>query len=165
MLCENCSSREATTYIKKIENGRTARINLCSECAANLGYSNLLGDFGLRDLFSNIFGDSALTVTDRSERCEKCGSSFNDIVRTGCVGCSECYRKFYDRLLPSIRRIHGKALHSGKIPSNLTEPAAPVSKEILIERLSAQMEEAAKNQNFEEAAAIRDRINSLREGE
>lgn len=164
MLCENCSGREATTHIKKVENGRATQLNLCSECARNFGYGDLFSDFGfsLRDLFSNIFGDSTLMISDKSERCEKCGSSFNDIVKSGYVGCSECYRKFYDRLLPSVQHIHGKALHNGKAPVNISEAEEGPSKETLIERLSRQMEEAVKAQNFEEAAALRDRINSLK---
>lgn len=164
MLCENCSGREATTHIKKVENGRATQMNLCSECARNLGYGELFSDFGfsLRDLFSNIFGDSTLLLSDREERCEKCSSSFNDIVKSGYVGCSECYRKFYDRLLPSVQRIHGKALHTGKIPVNISENYEKPSKKALIEKLSLQMEEAVKTQNFEEAAALRDKINSLK---
>ena len=167
MLCENCSGREATTHIKKVENGHATQMNLCSECARSLGYGDLFGDFGfsLRDLFSNLFGDSALMLSDKSERCEKCGSSFNDIVKTGFVGCSECYRKFYDRLLPSVQRIHGKALHTGKKPVNIKENKERPTAQALIERLSKQMEEAVKSQNFEEAAALRDKINSLKEGD
>ncbi len=166
MLCENCSSREATTHIKKVENGHATQMNLCGECAKNLGYGDLFSDFGfsLRDLFSNIFGDSSLMLADKSERCDKCGSTFNDIVKTGYVGCSECYRRFYDRLLPSIQRIHGKALHSGKTPVNIRCEETRLTGEELISRLSLQMEEAVKSQNFEEAAALRDRINSLKEG-
>ncbi|MGN1347602.1 MAG: UvrB/UvrC motif-containing protein [Acutalibacteraceae bacterium] len=167
MLCENCSGREATTHIKKVENGHTTQMHLCSECAKSLGYGDLLGDFGfsLRDLFSNLFGDSALMLGDKTERCEKCGSSFNDIVKSGYVGCSECYRKFYDKLLPSIQRIHGKALHNGKKPVNIVDSSERPTKESLIERLSKQMEEAVQSQNFEEAAALRDKINSLKEGD
>ena len=167
MLCENCSGREATTHIKKVENGRATQMNLCAECARSLGYGDLFSDFGfsLRDLFSNLFGDSSLLLADKSERCEKCGSTFNDIVKSGFVGCSECYRKFYDRLLPSVQRIHGKALHSGKKPVNIKEKGEQPSKEVLIERLSALMDEAVKKQNFEEAAALRDKINSLKEGQ
>lgn len=166
MLCENCSGREATTHIKKVENGRATQMNLCTECARSLGYGDIFGDlgFGIRDLFSNLFGDSALMPADRTERCEKCGSSFNDIVKSGCVGCSECYRKFYDKLQPSLQRIHGKALHSGKKPVNLNQSAEKPTVFSLIERLNAQMDEAVRNQNFEEAAALRDKINSLKEG-
>lgn len=167
MLCENCSGREATTHIKKVENGHATQMNLCSDCARNLGYGDLLGDFGfsLRDLFSNLFGDSALMLSEKTDRCEKCGSSFNDIVKTGFVGCSECYRKFYEKLLPSIQRIHGKAPHSGKKPVNIAQGTERPSKDNLIERLNKLMDEAVRSQNFEEAAALRDKINSLKGGD
>lgn len=47
-------------------------------------------------------------------RCEKCGSTFNDIVRSGRMGCGDCYSTFYDKLLPSFERIHGRTHHEGK---------------------------------------------------
>lgn len=65
------------------------------------------------------------SVRRKVVRCPKCGSSFNDIVREGRVGCAECYKVFYNELKPSLQRIHGQIRHSGKIAST----AEPVSEE------------------------------------
>ncbi len=166
MLCENCGKREATTHIKHVENGEARQLDLCSECAASLGYDDIFGDFGfnLSELFTNFFGDNTARLPDKTVRCEKCGSSFNDIVKTGKVGCAECYRTFYNKLLPSIRRIHGKASHSGKTPANLKEIKKP-TKEDTIKRLSDEMQSAVDTQDFEQAAVLRDRIKQLKEGD
>ncbi len=164
MLCENCGKREATTHIKRLENGEAIECHLCSECARSLGYDDIFGDFGLGELFSNFFGDSSMRLAEKVDRCEKCGSSWGDIVRTGRVGCADCYRRFYDKLLPSIERIHGRVNHSGRAPVNTKKKKEP-SREKVIEKLNFEMENAVKEQNFEEAAKIRDRIKLLKEGE
>ena len=39
MKCEKCGKYEATTHIRSVINGVVREYNLCSECAANEGYS------------------------------------------------------------------------------------------------------------------------------
>ena len=117
-------------------------------------------------LFGNFFGDAvhSLGAPRKVVRCPKCGSSFNDIVREGRVGCAECYKVFYNELKPSLQRIHGQIHHSGKIAST----AEPVSEEEAKidekEELKKQMDEAVAAQNFELAAQLRDRIKELEGG-
>lgn len=140
-----------------------AESHLCSDCAAHLGYSDMFSGFGLNlsELFGGFLGDMMPSVAaGKSPRCAKCGTSFDEIVRDGRVGCADCYRTFYDRLLPSIQRIHGKIKHSGKI-STTASSAKVETKEEKIEKLKAEMNEAATKQDFEKAAKIRDEIKSL----
>jgi len=169
MLCQNCSKREATTHIKRVVNGEATETHLCRECAQSLGYDGLFNDFSLSipNIFSSFFGDSSFALAGpRTERCEKCGCSFDDIIRTGMVGCADCYDKFFDKLLPSIQRIHGRSKHAGKIPSanNSTKKAAVKEKtaEEKIAELEAEMQKAVEAQNFEQAAIIRDKIKELK---
>ena len=164
MLCQNCGKNEATTHIKQVINGDTAERHLCSECAEHLGYGDAFSGFGfdVAGLFGNFFGDAvhSLGAPRKVVRCPKCGSSFNDIVREGRVGCAECYKVFK----PSLQRIHGQIHHSGKIAST----AEPVSEEEAKidekEELKKQMGEAVAAQNFELAAQLRDRIKELEGG-
>lgn len=170
MLCQNCGKYDATTHIKRVVNGEAAESHLCSKCAAELGYNDFFGDFGLNisDLFTSFFGDNPHSLTGgRVERCPGCGCSFEDIIKTGKVGCAGCYNKFYDRLLPSIQRIHGRTKHSGKTPeasaaqqAPANEPPAPENK---LEQLNSQMQKAVSEQNFELAAQLRDQIKQLKE--
>ncbi len=173
MLCQNCGKSEATTHIKRIINGEATQNHFCSKCAENLGYNDFFGDFGLSisDIFTSFFGDNPLTLpSGRVERCDGCGSSFEDIIKTGKVGCADCYVKFFDRLLPSIQRIHGKAKHNGKVPETRkvngksAQAKKEPTKEEQIEQLNAQMQKAVEEQNFELAAQLRDSIKALKEG-
>ena len=94
--------------------------------------------------------------------CEKCGSTFNDIVNSGKIGCADCYRTFYDKLLPSLQRIHGKTRHEGKTPKAVKVETD--STESKISRLEKELKDAVERQDFEKAARIRDEIKAIKEG-
>lgn len=165
MLCQNCGKNEANTHIKQIINGDTAESHLCSECANHLGYSDIFSgfDFSLSDFFGGFLSDAlpGHRLGD-VKRCEKCGASFNDIIRDGRVGCANCYTTFYDRLKPSLQRIHGKTRHAGKISRNTAATPKEETAEEKATKLQAAMDEAVAAQNFEEAAKIRDELKALK---
>ena len=167
MLCQKCSKRQATTHIKRVINGEATESHLCSDCASALGYDGFFGgfNFSIPNIFSSFFTDGLISLgSAKTERCEKCQSSFDDIVKSGMVGCSDCYEKFYDKLLPSIQRIHGKIKHSGKTSQGAPAEVRVETKEEKIEKLRIQMNEAVAKQEFEQAAKIRDEIKALEEG-
>lgn len=163
MLCENCKKNTATTYIKRTINGNTQEYHLCSECAKALGMTNELGsfmNFGVSSLFGSLFNDGLAGIEDNTmvKRCPGCGISFDDIARTGLCGCPECYTTFYDQLLPTLSRIHGKLEHLGKV-SKVTEES---KRDAQIKNLESQLKQAVDEQRYEEAAKIRDKILSLK---
>lgn len=166
MLCQNCGKHEATTHIKSVVNGEYTQLHLCTDCAGKLGYGDVFSGFGfdLGDFFGNFFSKpKTMLASSKVERCEKCGMSFEEIVKSGKIGCAGCYEKFYEMLLPSIRRIHGKTQHSGKTAAVVEheEEVKEKTKEEIIEELKTEMQTAIEEQNFERAAEIRDRIKEL----
>lgn len=167
MLCQNCKKNEATTHIKRVFAGETTQNHLCRECAANLGFDDIFDDFSFSvpSIFSSLFDDAIFSLGDsRMARCEKCGSSFDDIIKSGKVGCADCYRKFNKELLPSIQRIHGKVKHSGGIPEIALDPITPkeLTAEEKLQQLEDELNKAVAEQNFEQAAIIRDKIKELK---
>lgn len=169
MLCQKCSKRQATTHIKRVINGEATESHLCSDCASALGYDGFFGgfNFSIPNIFSSFFTDGLISLgSAKNERCEKCQSSFDDIVKSGMVGCSDCYEKFYDKLLPSIQRIHGKAKHAGKVPpvTKSTIEEKKISTEELILKKEADLKKAIESQEFERCAVLRDEIKELKEG-
>ena len=167
MLCQNCGKNEATTHVKRIVNGDTTETHLCAQCAQHLGYGDIFSGFGLNldDFFGGFLGDTVQKLASPAEqKCPKCGSTFGDIVKSGRLGCSDCYRTFYDRLLPSIQRIHGRIKHNGKqiaAPVEDAEEPKEEKEENKLETLKAQLTEAVEKQEFEQAAVIRDEIKKL----
>lgn len=167
MLCQNCGKNEATTHVKRVVNGDTTETHLCAECAQHLGYGDIFSGFGLNldDFFGGFLGDTMQKLAAPVEqKCPKCGSTFSDIAKSGRLGCSDCYRTFYDKLLPSIQRIHGRIKHSGKQVPVPTKESKNVDDNNGISRLDdlkAQLAAAVENQEFEQAAVIRDEIKKL----
>lgn len=177
MLCQHCNKNEATTHIKKNINGQREEIHLCSDCAKELGVMDEFRMPSMNEFFGESFlgnflgaGVAAMNSLAGVDRCQTCGSSFNDIVKGGHLGCSDCYDKFGDKLEPSIRKIHGKTKHIGKFIS-YDEKAEPEkekeetkSQVSEIDALKAQLQTAINEQRFEDAAVLRDKIKDLTEG-
>ncbi len=175
MICQHCNKNEATAHIKKNINGRREEMHLCAQCAKELGVMEEFRIPSMSDLFADSFlgnflgaGAAAMNSLAGIERCQTCGSSFNDIVKSGHIGCSDCYDKFSDKLEPSIRKLHGKTKHIGKFVS-YEEQKAPKQKDIKneinqLDALKEQLKDAVKEQRFEDAAVLRDRIKELTEG-
>ncbi len=156
MLCENCHKNEANTTVTQFINGDMSVSHLCSECASKLGM-----DFSfpsLNNMLSNFFTDFAPFAARPVARCSLCGASYEEFARSGKAGCANCYTTFYDQLLPSLQRIHGKTRHNGKIPGSSGNRARIINK---IEQLKMQLNDAISKQEFEEAAKLRDQINAL----
>ena len=76
----------------------------------------------------------------------------------GKAGCPTCYHTFYNRLLPSIRRIHGKTQHTGKVAQKANDG---VKKERELQRLREQLEQCVAAQEYEKCAELRDKIQQL----
>jgi protein arginine kinase activator len=83
-------------------------------------------------------------------------------VNNGKLGCADCYKTFYDKLLPSLQRIHGKTRHEGKNPTIIRTEVNTVENQM--ENLENELKTAISEQNFEKAAELRDRINELKAG-
>lgn len=90
--------------------------------------------------------------------CPGCGISLSTVIKTGRVGCAECYKHFERALAPYIRRVHGTASHTGSVPQS----AGP---ELLLKRraeeLRAELARAVEAQEFERCAKLRDEIIAL----
>ena len=158
MLCQSCEKRQASTHIKTILNGELKEFNLCSECAAKLGYGSFFTNFGFDiDKLFGSFMDSP-DIRKKAKRCQFCGSSFEEIAKSGKVGCAHCYEEFYDELLPSIQRIHGRTNHTGKLARSA---GTEVKVKNEIAKCKAELEDAIKTQEFEKAAELRDKIKEL----
>lgn len=166
MKCQKCGANNANTHVKTIINGEFKEYDLCGECAEKMGYTNVFSDFD--NDFSNLLGSfftNVLPARTQATRCSFCGSTYNEIAKTGHVGCAKCYELFADQLYPSIRRIHGNTTHCGKNSKNRSAEkplnTAEESKADKIKKMKAQLDEAIKEQNFELAAELRDKIKEM----
>lgn len=176
MLCEKCGKNEATFYYKENINGMEKAYHLCADCAKKLEESGEIRSFdgnffdSMNKIFSgdNLFGSlfapigqrHALGAGNREKKtCPLCGSTFEDIVENGKLGCPMCYEVFGDALPATIQRIHGRTKHTGNVPKRFR--AALEAKEKL-QKLEDELHEAVKNEEYEKAAELRDAIRALK---
>lgn len=168
MKCQKCGKNNANTHVKTIINGEFREYDLCSECAHKMGYTNVFAD--MENDFSSLLGSfftNVLPARTQATRCEFCGSTYPEIAKTGMVGCAHCYELFADQLYPSIRRMHGNTTHCGKNSGRAAEKTeksdkpAEKTKEETIKALQSELDAAVKEQNFERAAELRDKIKEM----
>ena len=166
MKCQKCNQKQADTHIKRVINGEFEEYNLCSDCAKELGYTNIFDGFsdtltGNLNNFIGSFFSNALPARSQATRCEVCGTSYGDITRSGMMGCSNCYKIFSEQLMPTIRRVHGNTAHCGKHSKFAKENKEVMLSKPQIDDLKEQLQTAIEKQEFEKAAEIRDRIKEM----
>lgn len=161
MICENCGKREATSRYKSVYNGLITTKYLCEECAKAARIGSSFGG-GISDILSSIFGDLTESKNRWEDfRCDNCKTSLSEIVQSGRVGCPACYKKFYNELLPYIKRLHGSVNYVGSIPNN-----APlvIRQENRLAVLKETMQQLVAKEDFENAALVRDEIKKITDG-
>ena len=170
MICKRCGKNKAEIYYKQTVNGHTEEYALCSKCAEemqkegsiNIKMPSLFDDFDFGfDSLNELFGinyDKKRPQIAEKKRCTLCSSTFDDLVKSGKVGCAECYKVFSDELKRSVEGIHGKAKYMGRRPKKYKEKE---TKEEKINTLKAELKNAIDAQEFEKAATLRDEIRAL----
>ncbi len=148
MLCSKCHKNEASVYFKQNINGEVREYALCPQCAAEseLGFAPL-----------NLFGSMFTQAKPKTEykRCTLCGSTFDEIKRSGKAGCAECYSVFNEELRSMLQNIHRGAKHMGRAPQGYAEKRKAENE---LDDLKAQLKAAIENEEYEKAAQIRDQI-------
>jgi protein arginine kinase activator len=172
MLCENCGNNKATVKFTQIINGDKKEMNLCSACADELGIGNM--DFNMPINFSSFFGDfledfsnnpfmTSLGQTDKI-KCDKCGLTFDDFIKSGKIGCSKCYDTFQNKIDPILKQIHGSNTHIGRLGKiNANTKLENIEykenkQESKIEKLKKDLKQAINEERYEDAALLRDEI-------
>ena len=165
MLCDVCKKNEATTYFQQTINGNTVSQHLCSECASKVGVNSIFSNSTLNvdQFFTNLLGSTfKQTLPNEQKTCPNCQATLAQISKAGKVGCSTCYETFYEELIPSIEKIHGRATHIGKV-SHVA--SAKLKRKYKLTQMEKSLNEAIDNQEFEKAARLRDEIKAFKEGD
>ena len=108
--------------------------------------------------FGSLF-DMVESSKMEMDRCPKCHITFQDFQRSGLLGCSYCYDHFSKSLIPTIKRVQGGLVHTGKIPKNASQEVVSRRK---VDELKLRLKELIQEENFEEAAKVRDEIQELK---
>ena len=148
MICDLCRSNVAKYKVTRYLGNKILSLALCEDCYRNL-------DSTLEQMQANgAFNDTP---------CPDCKTSFSTISATGKFGCPTCYTHFKDKAASLLSNIHGGAVHKGKRPAQPTKEAENPAM-LQLDNLRAQLQRCIANQEFEQAALIRDQIKDLEAG-
>jgi protein arginine kinase activator len=164
MLCDECGKNKATVHLTEIINEQITKLNLCEVCAKEKG-SDVEQHFGIADLLAALSDVEAAPQTAPGvaavrSKCSHCGLTYEDFKKIGRLGCADCYTEFKASLAPLLKRIHGAVQHLGKSPTPdlLKEQKVHSKIQEELRQIRDQFQKAVKNEEFEEAATLRDKI-------
>jgi protein arginine kinase activator len=161
--CEGCK-KKPTIHLTEIIDGKMTEMHLCDECP-KLQEIQSEKQFGIADLLAGLadFGKSVKTEEKVSIKCKNCGLSYDEFRKFGRLGCGECYTAFRTYLSTLLKTIHGANHHLGKSP--VSTPAAQKQKISDLQDLKQKLLKAIEDEDFEQAAILRDQIRSIEKGE
>ena len=158
LKCSLCS-KEATVHLTQIINNKIHKVDLCESCAQQKGVTDPEG-FALTDLLQNVNLDVPLPSPEGgTTSCPDCGFNSADFQRTGRLGCATCYTTFSAQISPVLEDMHTGLQHVGKVPNLALQRQ---SNQTIMRRLQEALARAISEEAYEQAATIRDKIQSLK---
>lgn len=153
-MCEQCGKKPANVHLTQISANGTVVSHLCEHCAKSKGISISI-DTAQGDTVSAEVQQQA---SGEDKSCPRCGMKFSLFRERGRLGCRHCYRAFGDEIDRMLTEMHGSCVHRGK---RYTRIGGVQGTEADIERLRGELDRAIRNEDFEEAARLRDTISAL----
>jgi len=164
MLCEICKKNQAKIHVTQVKDNKKISVHLCQECAHEKGVAGpaINTHFSVADLLAGLLKgqEDQGTAPDLQKTCVECGLTYNSFKESGRFGCGHCYETFREDLQPLLQKIQKGPRHAGKVPKR---HGGNVAVERNIADLRRQLQEAVSDENFEEAARLRDRIREMEE--
>ena len=162
MICNICGVKEATIHLTEIVNNQMMEIHICEECAKEKG-TDFKAHFNFNDMISGIMeleGSSKKNTKKKNISCDKCGMKYEEFVKSGRLGCAECYKTLRELLSALIKRVHKASFHVGKKPKQVTRSVRNVHD---LRLLQEKLKKSITKEEFEEAVKIRDKIKQIEE--
>ena len=164
-LCEICKKNPATIHLTDIHNNVKKEAHLCAMCAAAKNFTlealkhlpQILGNMAKKKQVQVKTTQAAASEPDLT--CDRCGLSWSAFRSKGRLGCVHDYTVFREQLPALLKEAHGNIRHAGKRarPRNPEEAARKDERGQMEERLRR----AVAEENYEEAARLRDRLGQL----
>lgn len=166
MVCQECQKRPATLHFTKIVNGEKTEFHICEHCAREKGelIPGTSGGFSIHNLLSGLMDFDSSNKGQvpgpavQELQCPECGMTYTQFRKLGRFGCSSCYKTFDDKLDPLLKRVHGSTAHTGKLPGRA---GVQIKIRQQMHELKQQLQQSIADEEFEQAAELRDRIRGL----
>jgi protein arginine kinase activator len=160
MLCDNCKERDSVVALTRSDAQGVTVLHLCEKCAAERGIETQIAapKQPLTDFILAVQKQLPTTLVE-SSRCNFCSATLRDFKSSGRLGCAYCYQAFESSLRDLLRRVHGHSRHQGK-RYQPPQPRVAEGATVLAE-LRDRLRRAIEQEQFEEAARLRDQIKVL----
>ncbi len=160
MLCCVCKEKEAKVHLTQIVGDKMQKVDLCEDCAKQKGMND--PGASLADLLMGLGASQEMEqATGGAElKCPHCGFTQADFKKAGRLGCAECYLTFAEGLEALLKSMHKGIKHTGKVPAALQQTRDLTDR---LKVLQKKLDKAVAEEDFEQAAVVRDEIKSMKE--
>lgn len=161
MKCECCQEEEATIHLTQVIDGEVKKLNLCQDCAKKNGI-DLNSPISITDVLLGLGAATAASVgnSEFDLACVRCHMTRAEFKKGARLGCPECYDAFMGELNALTKAMHHSGQHVGKIPARQGNRARIAAQIALLQK---EIEMAISREDYEIAANLRDKINSLKD--
>lgn len=149
MKCEKCNDREATFYYSSNINGEKTERHLCADCAREEGFGGAL-DYRPATMFNSFFDDMFSDFFSPLPSFGSFGSPFRSIMAPAMPR--------LNIVINQPQTAVSQEQSEKRIP---TDAGTEVKQRRELEALRQQLESAVKDENFEKAIELRDKIREL----
>ena len=160
MVCQSCKKDIATVHLVDIKaTGEKQELHLCEKCAQEQGLPAQNKSINVQEFLSLVQKAGHERKRRRSgQKCDSCGMTYEEFRAKGRFGCARDYEVFRDGIVALLEKIQGGAQYMGKIPKRSgVEPT--FERELM--GLRQRLARVVKEEQYEEAARLRDRIQAL----
>lgn len=155
MKCMFCD-QPATIHLTDIIQRQKREMHLCERCARErqLLPAPAGTPLNLKALLQLLLYALRSLESSSESPCPCCGLTSRTLKATGRMGCAEDYEWFRVMLEPLLEQIHRSTRHIGKQPRTAQLRAE-------LQRLRRRLQQAIAEENYEDAACLRDRIRQV----
>jgi protein arginine kinase activator len=157
MVCDICKKTEATVHLTQIIDSKVFKVDLCEGCAKTKGVQDSVSG-PLSDLLVGLGTVEEPAEAPSNLRCATCGMTQEDFKKTGRLGCADCWDTFAEGLATLLKAMHRSDRHVGKVPGKAAHTIVISEK---IKELAGELQKAVRDEQYEQAARLRDEIRGL----
>jgi protein arginine kinase activator len=158
--CHFCG-QPATIHYTSIIATKKVEQHLCEQCAREKGIVTAdappVAPLNLQALVQLIMGQP-VSPESSSLKCPECGLKYAQFRADGRLGCPHDYEAFRSVLVPLLDRVHRETEHRGKVPRRVVDHTR-------LNDLRAELARAIRDERYEDAAVLRDRIRQKEEAD
>jgi len=165
MNCQICNKNAVTVFVTEVRtdaDGVTTHAaeekHLCDGCAASLNIPHQVPVVAKTYIWKLLQKSARKAQQESALSCPDCGMTLAEFRVKGRLGCPKDYEVFRQHLDPLLERIHNATEHKGRLPGL---DAHELERRQALTDLRAKLEEAVREEAYENAARLRDEIQEL----